>query len=110
MGRVKCANNINGYCVKDYGRKCRPQGCPYKTDKVTYTYETMKAEVTIEGVTFVTADGKDEKNCLNCDIYKMRPPRSMASYPLCYEYKYHKHYIHEYCAGHQVIWKKEDKK
>ena len=44
MGRVKCANNINGYCVKYYGKKCLPQGCPYKTDKVEYPIKEITKE------------------------------------------------------------------
>lgn len=42
--RPKCANNLNGYCVKDYGRKCRPQGCPFKTDKVEYPIKEITKE------------------------------------------------------------------
>lgn len=53
MGRVKCANNINGYCVKNYGRKCRPQGCPFKTDKVEYPIKEIKTKEEI-----INADNK----------------------------------------------------
>lgn len=39
--RRLCANNLNGTCQR-YLRKCRPQGCPWKTDKVEYPIKEIK--------------------------------------------------------------------
>lgn len=41
--RRLCANNLNGTCQRDF-RKCRPQGCPFKTEKVEYPIKEIKTK------------------------------------------------------------------
>ena len=51
----------------------------------------------------------NKTNCMDCDILKMRPPKSPASLPMCYEIgAAHGHAIVQMCRGHQMIWKKKD--
>ena len=64
-------------------------------------------EVEIEGKVFVSQDGSQEKNCTTCGIYKLRPPRYMTMYPLCYEYSCRNHKIYELCASHDLTWKEK---
>ena len=50
-----------------------------------------KNKVTINGVTYIAVDtpkeGKED-NCLECDIFKARPPRFMFSNPICCDKEY----------------------
>lgn len=66
--------------------------------------------VTIDGVTYAPILVENKTSCHECDILKARPPRSDASYPLCFEYAAYNHKIYEMCQGHQIIWKKCNEK
>ena len=91
-------NTVRGFQV-EYDNEAPPT--PNKEKNVS------QYEVEIEGKIFVSQDGSQEKNCTTCGIYKLRPPRNMAMYPLCYEYYCRNHKIYELCASHDLTWKEK---
>ena len=91
-------NTVRGFQA-EYDNETPP--APKKEKNVTHY------EVEIEGKTFVSQDGSQEKNCTTCAIYKLKPPLYMTMYPLCYEYSCHKHKIYELCASHDLTWKEK---
>ena len=58
----------------------------------------------IEGRTFQSVIVPQMKKCTECDIFKMRPPQSMAALPLCYDYSSGKRKIVSLCQSFRIIW------
>ena len=67
--------------------------------------------ITINGVKYVPIDTpiKDyPRGCLDCDIFKLRPPQNMMQHPMCCDKEYRK--VNKSCCnqhkkGIRRIWK-----
>jgi len=69
--------------------------------------ENKQYEVEIQGKRYISVPMPDKTTCLPCAILKARPPKSMMSLPLCYEYSLGNHKIVDYCRAHNIIWKEK---
>ena len=67
--------------------------------------------ITINGVEYIPVDTPFKGypcNCLDCDIYKLRPPQSMMQLPMCCDKKYikvNKSCCNQHKQGIRRIWK-----
>ena len=68
--------------------------------------ETDGLVVTIGRNIYYSVKEPNKINCMNCDIFKTKEPRSMSEVPLCYTNTLNNHHIVDYCRAKRIIWKK----
>ena len=62
--------------------------------------------VIIDNKTYYSVKASNKINCVDCDIFKAKEPRSMIEVPLCYTNTLNNHHIVDYCRARRIIWKK----
>ena len=68
--------------------------------------EKDSLEVTIRDKIYYSVSAPNKINCTNCDIFKVKEPKSMIEVPLCYTYSLNNHKVVDYCRANRIIWKK----
>ena len=101
------------YCI-GRGSKCRGLVLLYKVEpdlrkthfKDSRRKPTKTYTAEIDGVAFHTEYVPEFKKCVECDIFKKRPPANMGMEPLCYIYSCGNRRIVQICQSFRVIWKR----
>lgn len=101
---MKNEGTLGGYLVRPFS---------VKSKHVNMEYDIPRKELDIphyakiDGKTFTAVKCEDKTNCTECDIFKLKPPLSMANSPLCYDYNCGTHKIVDVCSRYKCIWKRK---